>query len=93
MHGDGIVQGVVLDVDDEAIRITDVIEGYHPDQQNSLYVRERVQVELDDGNIVEAWTYSFGEPASIAGRPEIVIGHIEDTPVFAWQSRDQNACR
>ena len=93
IHGDGIVKGMLLDVNDEAIRTTDFIEGCHADRSRSLYVREEVQVDLDDGNIVDAWTYFFAQPASIGGRPKLVIGRIEDTPVFAWQGRDQSTCK
>lgn len=93
IHGDGIVKGVLLDLEPEAIPITDFIEGFHADRARSLYVREKVEVDLDDGNTMAAWTYFFAQPASIESCPNPVIDHIEDTPVFAWQRRDQSARR
>ena len=37
--GDGLVEGVVLDIDDSALAITDQIEGYAP-QPTKLLVRQ-----------------------------------------------------
>ena len=93
VHGDGIVKGTLLDLEPEAIKITDFIEGCRPDCDDSLYLREEVEVDLGDGNTMTAWTYFFAQPASIGGRPKLVIGRIEKTPVFAWRGRDESTCR
>lgn len=86
VHGEGIVKGMLLDVEDEAIRITDFIEGCRPDSDDSLYVREQVQVALDDGNTMTAWTYFFARPGRITDRPRLAIGNVDGLPVFAWPS-------
>ncbi len=84
IHGEGIVKGMVLAVDPEALRITDFIEGYHVDGGCSLYVREKVEVDLGDGDIVNAWTYFFADPDHIHDRPRLRVGDAEGMPVYSW---------
>ena len=82
--GDGRVRGVLLAVDAEALTITDHIEGYHPDRGQSLYVREMVEIELDDGNVVEAWTYFFAHPNHIQDRPRLILDEVDGVPICCW---------
>ena len=84
LHGDGIVKGVVLDVDVEAIRITDMIEGYHPEEGSNHYVREKVVVTLDHGSKMKAWTYFYADPERIQDRSKLPVGEIDGLPIFAW---------
>ena len=83
--GDGIVRGVALDMDAEALRISDHIEGYHADRRHRLYVREEVQVNLHDGTAALAWTYFFANPEDIADRPRLEVGRRGDKSIFEWQ--------
>lgn len=85
--GRGIVQGVVLDVDEAALEIADRIEGYSPDRHHCLYVRKEVIVRLDDGQKMTAWTYVFASPSQIADQPPLVVGHVKGEPIFAWSDR------
>ena len=82
--GEGIVRGVVLEVDAEALRITDRIEGYSARHASNLYLRESVEVALEDGRRTIAWTYFFADPNRIAGRPTCLVGHTDNMPVYAW---------
>ena len=55
---------VVLDALDE-------VEGHTPDEpENSLYMRQRTPVTLDDGRTVEAWVYFYNAPLGRAPRIE-----------------------
>jgi gamma-glutamylcyclotransferase (GGCT)/AIG2-like uncharacterized protein YtfP len=40
--GDGLVEGVLLEIDPSALSITDQIEGYAPNRSDCLYVRKQV---------------------------------------------------
>lgn len=84
VHGDGRVRGMVLDLDAEALRITDFIEGYHADGGRSLYIREKVEVDLDDGENVEAWTYFYAHPDHIQDLPRLHIGDADGLSVYSW---------
>ena len=84
--GDGIVKGIMLRVKQEALEITDRIEGYHPDRDRCLYVREEVAVRFEDGQETVAWTYLFANPSSIADCPPLVVGESDGVPIFAWRS-------
>ena len=84
VHGNGIVKGMVLDVDDEAIRITDYIEGCHADRSRSLYVREKVEVDIVDGNTMTAWTYFFSNPQRIKDQPKLTDGEVDGLTIFSW---------
>jgi len=82
--GAGIVRGILLRVDAVALTITDRIEGVGKDRAGSLYVRREAVVSLDNGEVVNSWTYEFGNAESIAHRPRLVIGHEKGLPVHAW---------
>ena len=86
LHGEGIVRGVLLEIDGQALKITDHIEGYSPSRESCLYVRERVTVKLDDGTRRDAWTYFFACPDRIKNRPRLAIDNMDGLPVFSWPS-------
>jgi len=85
LEGDGVVKGVVLNVDADALEITDRIEGYHPDRDRCLYVREEVVVQIESKEEITAWTYLFANPDAITDYPQLIVDEIDGTPVFAWQ--------
>jgi len=84
LKGEGIVKGMLLTVDREALEITDFIEGYQPDRKGNLYVREEVEVELDDGGKVTAWTYFYADPDRLRDQPLLKVGEKEGVPLFEW---------
>jgi gamma-glutamylcyclotransferase (GGCT)/AIG2-like uncharacterized protein YtfP len=68
---DGKVLGELYEaIDPDAVLpVLDEIEGYrpgHPDQ--SLYTRDRTEVELTDGRQVAAWVYFYNAPLGHASR-------------------------
>jgi len=69
--GDGIVEGMLLELDIKAMAITDRLEGFHAGDDHSLYLRKEVSVQLDDGQEVQAWTYEYAHPSAIADRPRL----------------------
>ena len=85
--GDGIVEGMLLELDDRAMEITDRLEGFHPDGNHSLYVRKEVIARLDDGEEVQAWTYEYANPSAIANRPRLVIGRPEEACRHSWRGK------
>jgi gamma-glutamylcyclotransferase (GGCT)/AIG2-like uncharacterized protein YtfP len=85
--GEGIVRGVVLDVDEAALEITDRIEGYSPDRCHCLYIRKEVIVQLENGGELRAWTYEFADPAIIADKPPLVVDQVNGKTTFAWSDR------
>lgn len=84
IRGDGRVEGVLLELDAEALRVTDFIEGFHPDEGHSLYLREMIQVDLSDGETVDAWTYSFANPAQIVDHPRLIVREDAGVPISCW---------
>lgn len=86
LSGDGVVEGVLLDVRPAALEITDRIEVFRQDKGSSLYIREFVTVVFADGTSTVAWTYLFADPNRIADRPRLVVAHENGTPVHAWRS-------
>jgi gamma-glutamylcyclotransferase (GGCT)/AIG2-like uncharacterized protein YtfP len=82
--GEGIVRGVVLDVDEATLEITDHIEGYSLDRRRCLYTRKEVIVRLDEGAELTAWTYEFANPDSDADRVELIVGNRDGHPIYAW---------
>lgn len=88
VHGRGIVRGVLLEVDEEALAITDRIEGYAPNRSCCLYLREKVTVRLENGHEKRAWTYVFADPQGAADRVPLIVSEIEGTPVFAWRGKE-----
>ena len=85
--GNGVVEGMVLEVDPVALTITDRIEGYSPDGDDSLYLRKQVVVTLEDHAQILAWTYEFADPERIIDRPRCEVTTITGIPVYAWAGR------
>ena len=88
--GEGIVNGVVLELDQTALEITDRIEGYYPDRDRCLYVREEVVVRFEDGQETVAWTYLFANSAGLADCPRLVVGESDGIPLFAWHPQQRS---
>ncbi len=85
--GDGIVEGVLLEMAVEAMEITDRLEGFHPGRDHSLYLRKEVIARLDDGQELQAWTYEYANPSTIAQRPRLVLDATLGKSVFAWHGQ------
>ncbi len=79
--GNGIVRGVVLEVDHSALAATDRLEGVP-----HFYKRQMTTVTLDDSSTIEAWIYQHAEPGRLAEHPRLVIGNDNDLPVHAWRT-------
>jgi gamma-glutamylcyclotransferase (GGCT)/AIG2-like uncharacterized protein YtfP len=79
--GDGIVEGILLEIDSPALAITDHLESVP-----HFYYRRRVTVHLQDGEEIEAWTYEHADPARLVGRPPLIVGYRNGQPVHAWRS-------
>jgi len=82
--GEGIVQGVVLEIEAPALEITDRIEGFSKDGTRCLYFREREAVALDDGSALTAWTYIYAHPDCISDGTRLIISRRNGKPVHAW---------
>lgn len=82
--GEGVVKGIVLQLDREALKTTDRIERYSPDRRGCLYLREEVVVQLEDGQEVVAWGYVFANLSSIADCPRLIVGELNGVPLHAW---------
>ena len=80
--GDGIVRGVLLTVDQDALKETDRLEGVP-----HFYQRKETTVTLDDGSQVEAWVYEHAEPSRILHHPRLLVGREGNQDVYAWQPR------
>lgn len=80
--GRGIVQGVMLEVDEAALVITDRLEGVP-----HLYRRQEVSVTFTNGGQHTAWTYEYADHIRIADRPLLLVDHIKDVPVYAWRNQ------
>ncbi len=52
---DDVVPGVLLEVDDAAL---DDLDAYE-DVGSGLYVRQRCEVQMDDGRVAAAWVYLY----------------------------------
>jgi len=87
LEGDGVVRGVLLEMEQAALRITDGIEGYHGEREGSLYWRKEVTVRLESGEETVAWTYFFARPKQIADRPRPIVRLDEGRPVFSWRGQ------
>lgn len=81
ISGDGIVRGVLLEVDPAALMITDRLEGVP-----HFYRRVMATVTCDDGTCVEAWCYEYAEPSRLDEHPRLVIGRENGLPVHAWRN-------
>lgn len=80
--GEGIVKGVLLTLDLKALTITDRLEGVP-----HFYCREEASVLCDDGEQVEAWIYRYARETSTEGDPQLIVGHENSTPIYAWRDR------
>lgn len=65
--GEGIVHGEIHSYDKKdmsaILKTIDNIEGYEPsDQENSLYLRKKVTVKLEDGTEERVMVYIFNRP-------------------------------
>jgi gamma-glutamylcyclotransferase (GGCT)/AIG2-like uncharacterized protein YtfP len=70
---DGCVWGEVYEMTFPSIVLTalDEVEGYRPGEpEASLYTRKIATVTMDDGSVVEAWTYFYNAPLGRAERIE-----------------------
>lgn len=84
--GHGRVIGVVLEIEPEALVITDRIEDYRPGAADSLYVRRRVDVYVEMGLAVSAWTYFFGDATQLTDYSECHAGEGARAPRYEWPS-------
>jgi len=82
--GEGWVEGKLLKVHSNVIKITDQIEGYRGKKEASLYHREMVTCHLDDGTCVDAWTYFYAKPGQLEDRPRCEVGELDRLPLFRW---------
>ena len=82
--GHGQVNGILLELDEEALTITDCIEGYDPDADHNLYIRKKAMIRLEDVEEVSAWVYEFANPDPIANHPHAVVESSGDVPVYEW---------
>jgi gamma-glutamylcyclotransferase (GGCT)/AIG2-like uncharacterized protein YtfP len=87
IEGPGLVRGVLLELDAEALTVTDRIEGYAPGRRCCFYDRIQTEVHLDDGTSVTAWTYRYANPSVLADHPRLVVGEVDGQPLHAWQPR------
>ncbi len=87
LPGDGIVEGMLLELASEAMEIPDRLEGFHPDDDHSLYLRKEIVVHLTDGQQVQAWTYECANPSTIVDRPRLIVGRLEGTCRHSWRGK------
>ncbi|MBP7746961.1 MAG: gamma-glutamylcyclotransferase [Phycisphaerae bacterium] len=83
--GDGIVRGVVLDINPDGLLITDQVEGHRPDARACFYQRQKVEIRLDDGGTLRGWTYFYGRPVSVSDSRRLVVGEQDGVPIYAWR--------
>lgn len=88
VEGDGIVTGVLLTVDESALAVTDRIEGYQPSGDSNLFVREQVEVQIENRDVIEAWVYRFANPERLADRPKLIVGYRDGRPISSWPPKD-----
>jgi gamma-glutamylcyclotransferase (GGCT)/AIG2-like uncharacterized protein YtfP len=68
---DSKVWGEVYQISELAtvLEVLDEIEGYRPNEPDrSLYMRVRADVSLEDGRVIDAWTYFYNAPLGRAQR-------------------------
>lgn len=82
--GQGRVRGILLDLEVEALVITDRIEGYQRDSGHNLFIRTESIVRLEDGQEITAWIYEFANPERIADLPKPTVGCTDDITVYRW---------
>ena len=58
---DGVVYGELFELSnpEAATERLDQLEGYRKKTHSGMYLRERVEVELEDGSIEQAWVYIY----------------------------------
>lgn len=70
--GGDMIDGVILDVEPEAIQITDRIESFFPNSPNkSLYFRKKIIAQLDSQEELLVWTYVYADASQISTRPRL----------------------
>lgn len=79
INGDGIVTGMLLEVDPAALIITDRLEGVP-----HFYNRAQVIAQCANGSEVEAWTYFYSDVERAAQCPRLLVGNKHGTPVYEW---------
>lgn len=84
IEGDGIVKGVLLEIDAEGLQIADRIEGYSPQRQRNLYVRQLACFIGDDSTRAPAWTYCFARPDQIEAEPRLQCAEIDGELFYSW---------
>ena len=82
--GEGLVKGIMLRMSEQALAITDRIEGYTSDRDRCLYVREEVVVRFEDGQEAVSWSYLFANSAGVTDCPRLVVGELNGVPLHAW---------
>ena len=82
--GHGRVKGVLLELEEGALSVTDRIEGYDGNRGRNLYVRKKAIIRLDAGGEVTAWVYEYAHPEQIADRPKVSGESSGDPPVYEW---------
>ena len=82
--GHGLVKGVVLEMEEEALAIADRIEGYDGDQERNLYDRKKAIIRFEAGGEVTAWVYEYADPDRIANCPQLTVESSGDLPVHEW---------
>jgi gamma-glutamylcyclotransferase (GGCT)/AIG2-like uncharacterized protein YtfP len=90
--GDGVVNGVVLEVGEVALHIADRLEGYQAHRTNNLYLRKKVEASVENGGRVTVWAYEFADPSTIADRDKCIVGDVDDKTVYGWPHSLEGAC-
>lgn len=81
--GDGIVQGMLLEIDSAALAITDRLEGVP-----LFYDRVQVVAQLADGTEITTWAYQYSNIERAAQCPRLLTTTLHGIPVYEW-SRDR----
>ncbi len=84
VSGRGIIRGVLLEIDEAGVDITDRIEVFRPGRRDCLYVRREVSVRVEGGEEAVAWTYEYANPERLAECPRLVVGYEGDLPIHEW---------
>lgn len=82
--GEGVVCGMLLEIEPEALEITDHIEGCCADRDASFYSRRMVKVRLARGENVEAWVYELAHPNSTLTSRSLVSDDSQIHGIYAW---------
>lgn len=76
----GIVEGEVLTIKPDGLEITDRIEGV----KHGFYERRMIEARVENGAVVQAWTYFYAKPRKIADYPRLLIDQ-KAVKVYAWR--------